>query len=138
MEITHPDTFLVRAGFVLFLLALLTGFLVPVLLNKKMALAAHVTGVMNALMLIVLGLAWGLLTVTPLQATLILGAFLYATYANWVASCLGAAWGTSRLTPLAGAGYGAAPWKETVVQVLLVSLAVAILAGVLLVIYALR
>lgn len=138
MEITNPDTFLVRAGFVLFLLALLTGFLIPVLLNKKMALAAHVTGIMNALVLIALGLAWGLLTVSSLQANLIRGAFLYGTYANWVASCLAAAWGTSRRTPLAGAGYSAAPWKEAVVEVLLVSLSLAMLAGSVLVVYALR
>jgi hydroxylaminobenzene mutase len=138
MEITNPDTFLVRAGFVLFMLALLTGFLIPLLLNQKMALAAHVTGIMNALVLIVLGLAWGLLTVSPLQANLIRGAFLYGTYANWVASCLAAAWGTSRLTPLAGAGYGAAPWKEAEVQGLQVSHALAILAGAVLVVYALR
>ena len=51
MEITNPDTFLVRAGFVLFMLALLTGFLIPVLLNQKMALAAHVPGIMNALVM---------------------------------------------------------------------------------------
>jgi hypothetical protein len=86
------------------MLALLTGFLIPVLLNQKMALAAHVTGIMNALVLIALGLAWG----------------------------------TSRRTPLAGAGYGAAPWKEAVVQGLQVSLALAILAGSVLVVYALR
>ena len=109
MEITKPDTFLVQAGFVLFTLALLTGFAIPKFLNPKMALAAHLTGVMNALVLMALGLAWGLLTVSPLQAKLTRGAFLYGTYANWVASCLAAAWGTSRLTPLSGAGYGAAP-----------------------------
>lgn len=138
MEITNPDTLLVRAGFVLFLLALLTGFLIPALLNKKMALAAHVTGIMNALVLIALGLAWGLLTLSPLQANLTRGAFLYGTYANWVASCLAAAWGTSRLTPLAGAGYSAAPWKEAVVQGLLASLGLAMVAGAVLVVYALR
>jgi hypothetical protein len=49
-----------------------------------------------------------------------------------------AAWGTSRRTPLAGAGYGAAPWKEAVVQGLQVSLALAMLAGSVLVVYALR
>jgi hypothetical protein len=44
MENTKPDTFLVRAGFVLFTLALLTGFAVSEFLNQKMALAAHLTG----------------------------------------------------------------------------------------------
>lgn len=99
MEITRPDAFLVRAGFVLF------------------TLAAHLTGIMNALVLMALGLAWGLLTFGPMQAQFTRGAFLCGTCANWIASCLAAAWGTSRLTPLSGAGYGAAPWKETVLAV---------------------
>src|SRR5512143_2278709 len=138
MEIRKPEPSLVRAGFVLFTLALLTGFAMPSFLNQKMALAAHVTGVLNALVLMALGLAWGLLAVSRLQAKLTRGAFLYATYANWAASCLAAAWGTNRLTPLSGAGYGAVPWKEAVVQALQVSLAVAILAGAVSVVYALR
>jgi hydroxylaminobenzene mutase len=138
MEIGKPEPLLVRAGFVLFTLALFTGFAMPAFLNERMALAAHLTGVLNALVLMALGLAWGLLTISPLQARLTRGAFLYATYANWGTSCLAAAWGTSRLTPLSGAGFGAAPWKETVVQALQVSLAVAILAGAVSVVYGLR
>jgi len=70
MEIQKPEPVLVRAGFLLFTLALLTGFAIPAFLNQKMALAAHVTGVLNALLLVALGLAWGLLAVSPLQAQL--------------------------------------------------------------------
>ena len=138
MEIRKAEPLLIRAGFVLFTLALLTGLAVPAFLNQKMAVAAHLTGVVNALLLIALGLSWGLLLMSPLQARLTRGAFLYGTYANWGTSCLAAAWGTSRLTPLSGAGYSAAPWKEAVVEVLQVSLALAILAGALSVVYALR
>ena len=138
MEIRKPETTLVRAGFLLFTLALLTGLAIPAFLNQKMALAAHVSGSLNALILMALGLAWGLLTLSPLQAKLTRGAFLYATYANWATGCLAAAWGTNRLTPQAGAGFGAAPWKEAVVQTLQVSLALAILAGAVSVVYALR
>ena len=138
MEIQKPERLLIRAGFLLFTLALLTGFAIPAFLNQQMALAAHVTGVLNALVLIALGLAWGLLDVSPLQATITRGAFLYATYVNWGTSCLAAAWGTNRLTPLSGGAYGAAPWKESVVQALQVSLAVVIVAGAVSVVYALR
>src|SRR5512136_3037463 len=99
IRIRKPEASLVRAGFLLLTLALLTGFAIPAFLNQKMALAAHVSGVLNALVLIALGLAWGLLAVSPLQARLTRGAFLYATYANWGTSCLAAAWGTNRLTP---------------------------------------
>ena len=138
MEIHRADRFLVRAGFLLFTLALLTGFGIPAFLNQRMALAAHLGGLMNALVLMALGLAWGLLTVSPLQARLTQAAFLFGAYASWVTSCLAAAWGTNRMTPLAGAGYGAAPWQESVVQALQVSLAVAIVAGSISVVYALR
>jgi len=138
MQIQQPDRSLIRAGFLLFTLALLTGFAVPAFLNQRMALAAHVTGAMNGLILIALGLCWGLLTLGPLQARLTRGAFLYAAYANWGASCLAAAWGTNRLTPLSGAGFSAAPWQEAVVQLLLVSLSLAILPAAASVVYAFR
>jgi len=138
MEVRTVDRFLIRAGFVLFTLALLTGLAVPGFLNHRMAVAAHLTGVVNALVLMALGLAWGLLTLSPAQARLTRGAFLYGTYVNWGTSCLAAAWGTSRLTPLSGAGYSAAAWQESVVQVLQVSLALAILAGAVSVVYGLR
>src|SRR6476646_7635512 len=135
MESPKADRLLIRAGFVLFTLALLTGLVVPAFLNHRMAVAAHVTGVLNALLLVALGLVWGLLALSPGQARVTRGVFLYCTYANWATSCLAAAWGTSRLTPLSGAGYSAAPWKESVVQVLQVSLALAILAGAVSVVY---
>ncbi len=138
MDAPKVERLLIRAGFVLFTLALLTGLAVPAFLNHRMAVAAHLTGIINALVLIALGLAWGLLTMGPLQARLTRAAFLYATYANWGTACIAAAWGTSRLTPLSGAGFSAAAWKESVVQVLQVSLALVILAGAASVVYALR
>ena len=84
---------------------------------------------MNAFILMALGLGWGLLFISPLQAKLTRGLLLFGTFANWATGCLAAAWGTSHLTPLSGAGYGAVPWKETVVQALQVSVTLAILAG---------
>jgi hypothetical protein len=138
MEAPRADRSLVRAGFVLFTLALLTGFAIPAFTNHRMALAAHVGGVLNALALIALGLSWGLLVMGPFQAKLTRGAFLSATYLNWVTACLAAAWGTSKLTPLSGAGYAAAPWQESVVQALQVVLSLVIVAGAVSVIHALR
>ena len=138
MEEPNIKRLLVRAGFALFTLALFTGFAVPSFSNGRMAVAAHLTGIVNALLLIALGLSWGLLDMSSRQAKLTLSAFLFGTYANWGTACLAAAWGTSRLTPLSGAGYSAAPWKEGVVQVLQVSLALVILVGAVSVVYALR
>ena len=138
MDTSQAERPLIRAGFLLFTLALLTGFAVPAFLNHRMAVAAHLTGVLNALVLIALGLSWGLLVMSPLQAKLTRAAFLGGTYVAWGTACLAAAWGTSRLTPLSGAGYGAAPWKEDVVQALQVALSVVIVAGAVSVVHALR
>ncbi len=138
MELPTVDRPLIRAGFVLFTLALLTGLAVPAFLNHRMAVAAHVSGVLNGLVLIALGFAWRLLVMGPAQARLTRAAFLFGAYANWGAGCLAAAWGTSRLTPLSGAGYAAAAWKEDVVQVLQVALALVLLAGAVSVVHGLR
>jgi len=138
MEVPQAERLLIRAGFILFTLALLTGFAIPAFLNQRMALAAHLTGILNALVLIALGLSWRFLAMGPVQARLTRGVFLFAAYGSWGASCLAAAWGTSRLTPLSGAGYSAAAWKESAVLVLQVTLTMAILAGAVSVVYALR
>ncbi len=138
MELPTVDRPLIRAGFVLFTLALLTGLAVPAFLNHRMAVAAHVSGVLNGLVLIALGFAWRLLVMGPAQARLTRAAFLFGAYANWGAGCLAAAWGTSRLTPLSGAGYTAAAWQEDVVQVLQVALALVLLAGAVSVVHGLR
>ncbi len=138
MEIRNTERSLIRAGFILFALALFTGFAIPAFHNPKMGLAAHLAGVLNALLLIALGLSWGRIAAGPGQQRLIRGTFLYATFVNWGSACLAAAWGTTRMTPLSGAGFGAAPWKETVVQALQISLALTIVTGTLTVVYALR
>lgn len=138
MEVRKAELPLIRAGFVLLTLALLTGLAVPAFLNARMAVAAHLTGVLNALLLIALGLTWGFLSLSPAQAKLTRAAFLYSAYASWGTACLAAAWGTSRLTPLSGAGHSAAPWKEAVVQGLQVSIVLVILAAAVSVVYALR
>ena len=41
MEVPKVERLLIRAGFALFTLALLTGFAVPAFLNHRMAVAAH-------------------------------------------------------------------------------------------------
>jgi|SRR5882672_89729 len=138
MDARKADLLLIRAGFVLFALALLTGLGVPVFLNPRMAVAAHLIGVLNALLLIALGLAWGFLAQSPTQARLTRLGFLYGAYAGWGTSCLAAALGTSRLTPLSGAGHSAAPWQESVVAGLQISVVLVILVAAVSVVYALR
>ena len=138
MDTRKVEFTLIRAGFLLFTLALITGFAVPAFLNPRMAVAGHLTAILNSLLLIVLGLTWGFFVFSPVQAKLTRAAFLYGAYASWIVSSLAAAWGTSRATPLAGEGHSAAPWKEALVQGVQVSIVLVILAGALSVLFALR
>jgi len=129
---------LTRAGFGLIFLALVTGFGIPFFVNPRMALAAHMTGILNGLLLVALGVVWTQLALSPGQRRLAKAAALFATYLNWATSCLAAAWGTSRLTPLSSPGHAAVPWKENLVQTGQVSLALAVLLALGLVLYGLR
>ena len=133
-----PHRGLLRAGFLLVLLALLGGTVIPNFTNPRLAVSAHVTGLLSGLLLVALGLCWGALRLSAGRGRLVRGLFLYGTYANWAVSLLGAAWGTKRLTPIAGAGFAAAPWQEAVVEVGLLSLVLAMLVGTVLVLVALR
>ena len=133
----RPDRVLLRAGFLLVLLALLTGFAIPAFKNQHMAVNAHVSGTLNGLLLVALACAWASLRRGPGRAKLVRGLALYGAYTNWGATCLAAAWGTSKLTPQAGAGFTAQPWQEAVVQTLQVTLALSIALAMLLVVLAL-
>ena len=133
-----PDRALLRAGFLLVLFALLGGTVVPLFTNARLAVAAHVTGVINGMLLISLGLCWSALRLGSGRGRLVRALSLYGTYANWAVTLLGAAWGTKRLTPVAGAGYEAQPWQEAVVMAGLLSLVLAMLVATALVVFALR
>ena len=104
-EVKHgaPDRPILRAGFVLLLLSLLTGVAIPITANPKLALASHLTGYLGALSLMVLAAVWPALSRRARPAKLIRYCFVSAAYANWAASALGSVWGTSHFTPLSGA-----------------------------------
>jgi hydroxylaminobenzene mutase len=125
-------------GLLLFLLGLLTGFAVPALHNSRMGVSAHLEGVMNGVFLAVLGLAWHRLTLSARAHAALFWLALYGTYANWGSTLLSAVFGTSRRTPIAGAGFSAHPWQEGLIEVLLVTLSIAMVAACLIALWGLR
>ncbi len=103
---------LLRHGFLLFLLALLTGLIAYQLTNPRMGVAAHVEGIVNGIFLMVLGLAWQRLGLPPRAGFWAYWAGLVGAYANWAIPLFSAVVGASR-PRLAGAGFSAAPWAES-------------------------
>ncbi|PJE22688.1 MAG: hydrogenase [Mycobacterium sp.] len=129
------QTALFTLGLALFLLGLLTGFVVSSLRNPRMGLSSHLEGVLNGMFLVLVGLLWPHLHLPGAWATAAAVLIAYAAYANWLATLLAAAWGAGRrLAPIATGDHQASAVKEGIVSYLLLSLAVALIAGVLIVI----
>ncbi|HOW92931.1 MAG TPA: hydrogenase [Mycolicibacterium fallax] len=128
------QTALFELGLALFLLGLLTGLAIPAMKNPRMGLSSHLEAVLNGMFLVLLGLLWPHVELTPglgLTAVVLIG---YAAYANWLATLLGAVWGAGRrFAPIATGEHRASSARERIVEVLLASLAVAIIIGVILV-----
>lgn len=129
------QTLLFALGLVLFLLGLLTGLAVPALKNPRMALSSHLEALLNGIFLVVLGLLWPHLHLSPAWGVAAVALVAYAGYANWLATLLAAAWGAGRrFAPIATGDHESSAGKEGFVSFLLISLSLAILAGVVIVI----
>ncbi len=130
---------LVRHGVILLFMGLLTGLLIPHVKNPHMGLSAHLEGMMAGMMLLLMGgVVWRRLVLSDNYSNLVFWLLLYASYTTWAYTLLGAILGTSKMTPLAGAGYAAPGWQETLVAVLLVSEVLSVLAAFPILIYGLN
>jgi (hydroxyamino)benzene mutase len=129
---------LFKLGLILFLIGLLTGFVIPTLKNPRMGLSSHLEGVINGMFLVLLGLLWPHVQLSHAWSVTAVGLLLYSAYANWLATLLAAAWGAGRkLAPIAAGDHEASKVKETLVNVMLISLGVAVVIGVVIVLFGL-
>lgn len=129
---------LMQLGFVLFLLGLLTGFLVPVMANPRMGLASHLEGVMNGIFLVALGLAYPHLRIGMKASRAILWLVVYGTYTNWITTLIAAYWWAGKMMPLANGKDSGVPWQEGIIAFGLISLSFAMIVAVGWVVWGLR
>lgn len=132
------DRLLIRNGFLLFLIGLLSGFAVPALRNSRMGLAAHLEGVLNGIFLIVLGVVWERFALSQRARLWLFWLALYGCYMNWATTIFAAAFGSSRRMAIAGAGFTAEPWQDNVVEFGLASLSAAIVSACVIALWGLR
>lgn len=125
---------LVVLGTVLVMLGLLTGFVSGNLTNPRMGLASHLEGLMNGTMLIALGAAWGHVRLAPREEGWTFALLAFGALANWLATLLAGTWGAGMgMMPMAAMGHHALAWQEGFVSTLLLTLSLAIVAGIALV-----
>jgi hydroxylaminobenzene mutase len=127
-----------QQGFVLILLALVTGLFVQLLANPRLGLASHIVGITGGLVLIVFGAVASAFQLSARASAVMMWCWVYAAYGNWFGSLVGAITGASRLTPIAGAATRGSALAEGVVEFILKSLAVAAIVGTSLAIAGLR
>ncbi|MGH6873076.1 MAG: hydrogenase [Rhizomicrobium sp.] len=99
-------------GVLLFLLGLLTGFVIPALKAPRIGLSAHLAATQSGVALIAFGFLWphlGFWAGWSVPLAHVLWASLYVV---WAGILLGGAWGTGKSLPIAGAGHTAAKWQE--------------------------
>jgi hypothetical protein len=104
---------LVAAGVALFLLSLLTGFLLAAgpafIVNPRGVLAGHIEGAMNGMFVILVGLFAPRVRLSDGAARLCMAALLYSAYANWFFTTLGGVLGTSEAMARARARHDRRP-----------------------------
>ena len=103
-------------GALLFLIGLLQGGLIPLFVNPRMALSAHLAAVQNGMALMIFGLFWGLLTLSQRWLTVAYYSAVASLYLIWFAMTLAAAVGAGRALPIAGAGFTAGAVGEAAVE----------------------
>jgi len=127
------DHVLLRHGFLLFFLGLVTGFAVPAMTNPRAGLAGHLEALMNGMFLVVVGIAWTRLRVSARAGRLVGWLLLFGAYANWASTTASGILGSSKGTPIAGAGFQAGPVVENAIfgTLVLVGLSMTVACGVL-------
>ena len=129
---------LVRHAFVLILLSLLGGFLIPAMAVPRLGLSAHTIGVLSGVLLIAVGAVWPHFRLSRSQAAWLERGWLYSSYVNWLACIVGAFLGAGGMTPIAAAGLRAGTGPETLMTALFASVALASLGAVGLSLWGLR
>lgn len=118
---------LIFLGLILFLIGLFVGLIVQNLPNPRMALSAHLEGVMNGMFLVILGLIWMRLVLSETILKITFWLTVYGTFANLIAVIIAAVTGFGKMMPIAG-GQEGTTLIEGLISFLLISLALCMLA----------
>ena len=130
---------MMRLGAVLVLMGLFTGLMVPHLANPRLGLSSHMEGVMSGLLLMVTGAIWPRLRLGAAAMRAACFSLIYGAFTNWANTLLAAYWGAgASMMPMASLGHRGSPVQETVIAIIAVTMALALLFGVCMTLWGLR
>jgi hydroxylaminobenzene mutase len=125
-------------GIALFLIGLVTGLAEQHFTNVRMALAAHLEGVMNGIFLLAVGAIWNEVRLSSVLSKLAFWTLLGGTYGNWVVTTTAAILGTAALSPITAGGHSATPGQEALVTTGFVLIGLTIILASSLLLWGLR
>lgn len=129
---------IIRHGFILILLSLITGLLVQAIEIPRLGLSAHTIAILSGVLLIAIGAIWRVFELTEKQKKIMYFSWLYSSYVNWFGCLLAGVFGAGKVTPLAASGATGSDLMEAVVAILLTSVALASFLAVGLSIFGLK
>lgn len=106
------------AGFLLFTIGLLIGFIIPAVRNPRMGLSAHLTAAQTGPALIAFALFWGYLSVPESWEVLLVYSLMGSSYLLVLGITLASIFGASEALPIAGGHHSASKAKEILVSIL--------------------
>ena len=128
-----------QLGIVLFLLALLVGLVVPRFAVPRLALSAHLLGIMQGIFLVVLGFLWPKLALMPALSRVGFWLAVYGCFAAWTANVLASLWGAGNsMLPIAAGQARGSLLQERIIAIGLRTAAVSLIALLILTLWGLR
>ncbi len=138
-ELPDEGHVLIQVGIVLFLIALLVGLGVPRFAVPRLAVSAHLLGIMQGTFLMVTGLVWPRLRLTRSLSRIGRSLAIYGCFAALTANVCGAAWGAgASLVPMASGGARGNAFQEGLIIILLSTAAVSMVTVASLILWGLR
>ena len=139
MDRSSQSQRLLQVGVGLLLVAVLLGLAIPNFTVPRLALSAHLVGILQGILLIVVGLLWPRLNLKPMQLKLAFWLVLYQAVAAPLSNLLAAAWGAGNsIIPLAAGAARGTTAQEVVINIGLRSAGAALILGLLLILWGLR
>jgi len=130
---------LLQIGISLFLAAVLLGLAIEQFTVPRLALSAHLLGILQGILLVVLGLLWPRLNLTQPQLRLAYWLVVYQAVAAPLSNALAALWGAGNsIVPIAAGAAQGSTIQEAVIRIGLRSSGLALIIGLLLILWGLR
>lgn len=130
---------LIQVGFSFFLLAVLIGLVVPRFALPRVALSAHLIGILQGIFFIAVGTAWHRLALSAAISRATFWLLIYGGVAALASDLVAGAWGAgnSILPMAAGAAHGST-FQEAVINVGFRSAGASIIIALVLILWGLR